>query len=93
MDRNDLELHALACEIAADDGRVYADALENARQEWYGLQQYADAWDASAQAERLDIQDGLSGGLSSSDRPSPRGRIVPMAPTILAPPLIITLEE
>ncbi len=48
MEPYDVELHALACEIADVDGLDYDEALARARQELRSVQQYARDWDQCA---------------------------------------------
>ncbi len=48
MEGYDVELHALACEIADVDGLDYDEALVRARHELGNVQQYAHEWDECA---------------------------------------------
>ncbi len=48
MERYDIELHMLACEIADVDRLAYDEALARARQELGAVEQYAHAWDQGA---------------------------------------------
>ncbi len=48
MEPYEIELHALACELADVDGLTYDEALARARQELRTVQQYARDWDACA---------------------------------------------
>ena len=48
MEPYDVELHALACEIADVDGLDYDEALARARQELGDVYQYALDWDQCA---------------------------------------------
>ncbi len=48
MEPYEIELHALACELADVDGLTYDEALARARQELGNVQQYARDWDACA---------------------------------------------
>ncbi len=55
----ELELHALACEIADVDRLDYADALKRAREELHQVQQYAAVWDAATVAPSAPYLDAL----------------------------------
>lgn len=59
MERNDVELHALACEIADLDGLDYNEALERARYELEGVQQYARSWNQRAVTPSTHYLDAL----------------------------------
>ncbi len=48
MERYEVELHALACEIADVDGLAYDEALARARHELGDVYQYAADWDQCA---------------------------------------------
>jgi hypothetical protein len=48
MESYEIELHALACEIADVDGLEYDQALARACQELGNVQQYARDWDQCA---------------------------------------------
>ncbi len=48
MESYEVELHALACELADVDGLTYDEARARARQELRAVEQYAHAWDQSA---------------------------------------------
>ncbi len=48
MEGYDMELHALACEIADVDGLNYDEALACARRELSAVQHYVDVWDQCA---------------------------------------------
>ncbi len=48
MERYEIELHALACEIADVDGLTYDEALARARQHFSAMQEYAYVWDECA---------------------------------------------
>ncbi len=48
MEPDDIELHALACELADVDGLDYDEALARARHEHGNVQQYARDWDQCA---------------------------------------------
>ncbi len=48
MESYEVELHALACEIADVEGLDYDEALARARCELGTVQHYVDAWDQCA---------------------------------------------
>ena len=48
MQQDDVELHALACELADVDALDYDQALARARQQFGAVQEYAHAWDECA---------------------------------------------
>ncbi len=48
MQQDDVELHALACEIADVDALDYDQALARARQQFGVMQEYAHEWDECA---------------------------------------------
>ncbi len=48
MERYDMELHTLACEIADMDGLTYDEALARAHRELGAAEQYAHEWDQGA---------------------------------------------
>ena len=48
MQQDDVELHALACELADVDELDYDQALARARQQFGAVQEYAHAWDECA---------------------------------------------
>jgi hypothetical protein len=65
MELNNVELHALACEIADVDGLDYDQALERAHQELGDVQHYAVEWDKCASmpsAAYLDVLTTLERG-------------------------------
>ena len=48
MQQDDIELHALACELADIDELNYDQALARARQQFGVVQEYAHEWDECA---------------------------------------------
>ncbi len=48
MQQDDVELHALACELADVDALDYDQALARARQQFGAVQEYAHEWDECA---------------------------------------------
>ncbi len=60
MQQDDVELHALACEIADLDGLDYREALERAHKELGAVQQYASDWNRNAVTPSVHYLEALA---------------------------------
>ena len=60
MERNEVELHAVAAEIADLDGVEYDQALAKAQHELEDVQQYARNWDQEAAVPSVEYLHALA---------------------------------